>query len=164
MTITGSTGSSTFASAEIAFAYVADTSSAWFLISSLSEPVTEGPLATWDTTQVTDGTYVMRLRVIAVDGGLQDATVPFEIANYSSPAIATAIPSPTEPAALQIPSPIIVPTSPATELAAAPTPSALPPNPASLPTASVFGGLARGALLAVVAIFAFAIVLLRRRP
>lgn len=164
VTITGSTGSASFGSAEIAFAYSGDETNTWFSIASLSEPVTDGALTTWDTTNITDGAYVMRLRVFSADGSLQDATVGFEIANYSSIAAASPVPSPTGFAVLQIPSPFVAPASPTPEPSPVPTPSPLPPNPMSLSAASVYGGLARGALFAIVAIFALAVILLRRRP
>ncbi len=160
--ITGSTGAAIFASAELAFAYGADTTNTWFTIASLSQPVTDGTLATWDTTRITDGSYVLRLRVFAADGAFQDATVPFEIANYTSPEVASPAPSPTKAPAVQIPSPVLVPTSPSPQPSLVPTPSPLPPNPMALTPNSVYAGLVRGALVTVVVIVIFAAILLRR--
>ena len=163
VTITGTTGVSGFASAELDFAYAADPTSTWFLIQTLSQPADDAALATWDTTAITDGQYVMRLRVFSTAGTFQDALVPFEIANYSAPARASATPEPTEARSLQIPTPLVVQTSATAMPVIDPTPSPLPPNPAGVPPGIVYRGLGRGALLALAAFLVLGALLLRRR-
>jgi hypothetical protein len=162
-TITGTTAVSSFGSAELDFAYASDPTDTWFLIQTLSQPVSDGTLADWDTTTITDGNYVMRLRVFATDGTFQDAKVPFEIANYSVPTRATATPAPTKPPSVQIPTPLLIAASATASLPMVPTPTALPPNPAGLPTTFVYGGLGRGALFALAAFLVLGALLLRRR-
>src|SRR5512140_328286 len=61
-----------FASAELAFGYDPDTTGTWFTIQTTSLPVAGGLIAAWDTNTVTDGDYVLRLRVVMVDGSAQD--------------------------------------------------------------------------------------------
>jgi len=163
VSITGNTGASGFASAQLDFGYVGDQSNTWFLIQALSQPVADGTLATWDTAKITDGNYILRLRVFATDGTFKDATVPFEIANYTVPTLASPTPAPTNAPSLQIPTPLVIIGSdtPAPPVLATPTP--LPPNPAGLPTSLVFGELGRGALFALAAFLVLGILLLRRR-
>ncbi len=161
--ISGSTGALNFGSAEVAFAYASDPSNTWFLIQELTQPVTDGVLATWDTTKITDGAYVLRLRVFRTDGSQQDAAAPVELANYSAPAVTTDTPVPTAAPALELPAPFVISASATPESLAAATPTPLPPNPASLPTASIYEGLGRGAFIAVVAIILLGTILLRRR-
>src|SRR5262249_40134368 len=61
--ITGTTNVANFASAELAFAYASDTTGTWFTILASTQFVVNDVLATWDTTAVTDGDYVLRLKV-----------------------------------------------------------------------------------------------------
>lgn len=164
VTITGSTGAANFAAAELAFAYSSDSTNSWFTIEALSEPVMDGTLATWDTTKVTDGVYIMRLRVFSGDGAFQDAVVPFEIANYTSPIIVSPTAGATSPAAIQLPTPLVIPASPTPLATPMPTPTLLPSNPASIPTALVYGDLGKGALGALIAFLVLGAILLRRRP
>jgi hypothetical protein len=163
VTITGTTGVSNFASAELDFGYASDPTNTWFLIQTLSQSAEDGTLASWDTTTVTDGNYLMRLRVFTTDGTFQDATVPFEIANYTVPTVASATPAPTNPPSIQIPTPLVIAASATPAPLAIPTPTPLPPNPAAMPTSLVYGGLGRGALFAVAAFLVLGAILLRRR-
>ena len=163
VSITGATGASSFASAELDFAYAEDRTNTWFLIQAVSQPVEDGTLASWDTLQITDGNYILRLRVFTTDGTFEDATVPFEISNYTVPILASATPAPTNPQSVQIPTPLVIVGSatPAPLVAATPTP--LPPNPVGLPTDLVFGELGRGALFVLAAFLVLGVLLLRRR-
>ncbi len=163
VTITGTTGASNFASAELAFAYVSDPTNTWFVIQTLSQPVEDGSLATWDTTKITDGDYVMRLRVFTTDGAFQNATVTFAIANYSAPVVASPTPTPTGEPSIQIPTPLVVAPSATAAPTEIPTPTPLPPNPAAMQTDLVYGGLGRGALFAVAAFLVLGAILWRRR-
>ncbi len=163
VTITGTTGASNFASAELDFAYKGDATNTWFAVQSLTQPVTDGSLATWDTTKVTDGEYVLRLRVFATDGSYQDATVQFEIANYTSPAVEPSTAQPTNPPSVQLPTPLVIIASTTPEPTPLPTPTPLPPNPAALAPGLVYHRVGQGALIAVAVVLLFGAILFRRR-
>ncbi len=68
VSITGTTDMSNFASAELDFAYASDSTGSWFLIQTFSQPVANSELAIWDTTSISDGDYILRLRVTLQDG------------------------------------------------------------------------------------------------
>src|SRR5512141_1031538 len=74
--IIGSTNAPDFVSAELDFAYASDATGTWFPIQALSQPVFDSPLYTWDTTTITDGNYILRLRIFLGDGSVQEVTVP----------------------------------------------------------------------------------------
>lgn len=82
-----------FAYAEIAFA-LAEAPDAWFLIRRLEAPI-EGTLAIWDTAQVRDGTYHLRLLVVFQDGRQQEVRVEnLHLRNYIPTATPTPFPTP----------------------------------------------------------------------
>lgn len=144
----------------------------WVIIGSLREqPVLNGVLEVWDTTQWPDGSYTVRLRVVRNDGNYTEAfsrqvvvanSQPTETPTPSASATATITPTPLPP------TPTIVVEQPVVETA---TPRLLP-TPESLPTVSgselglpevvldtaplraacVFGG---GAMLGVFLMFGF---------
>ena len=159
--IMGMTDVPNFDSAEIAFAYALDVTDTWFIIQNTTQPVAGGVLATWDTTSISDGNYVLRLRVNFLDGTLQDVTVPVHVRNYT--ALPTALPTatPTAPA-LQIPTPILIAASATPTLSPLPTPEPLPPNPAQVTSADVYGYLRAGALI-IVGLFILVGIFLRLR-
>ncbi len=148
--ITGSTDLIGFNSAEISFSYVDDTTATWFLIATNSQPVSSGTLITWDTTVITDGNYVIRLRVFLSDGSFRDFLVSdVRVRNYT-PA-ETPTPLPTAPAPTQFPT--VAPT-----LIPFPSPTSLPRNPATLAPADVsisivYGGLATIAIFSIIGIY-----------
>src|SRR5689334_17437845 len=92
--ITGKVDLPSFVSAQLTFAYASDPTNTWFTIQTFSQPITDSALATWDTTSITDGDYVLRLQVTLQDGTSQEATVPIKIGNDFVPT-ATPEPSPT---------------------------------------------------------------------
>ncbi len=153
-----------FSSAEVAFAYDPNLLGSWFLIQTSSQPVADGLLATWDTTSITDGDYVLRLRVFLLDGTSREATVAVRVRNYTP--LPTQTPSPTATApALALPSPMrlaATPTPMATAYPVFPTPRPLPPNPAALTPPQVYAGFRRGVLVAGVVFMAFLLILRRR--
>ena len=89
----------------------------WQIIGQIREaPVIDGVLAVWDTTQVPDGSYTIRLRVVRLDGNYSEAF-------SSQVAISNAQPLPTDtplPDATTAPAPNLPPTV---------TPTPLPPTP-----------------------------------
>lgn len=145
VSITGTTDINGFAGSEISFTYSDDTTGTWFLIGRQDQPVFNDILATWDTTVITDGNYVLRLRVQMTDGSTHETLVPgLRVRNYSSIETPTSIPLAPEAS----PMPTITATS--TPL---PTPTSLPVNPARLAPKEVSASIIYGGM-AVILVFA----------
>ena len=129
VTITGRLDFPSFLSAQLEFAYASNPTNTWFLIQSFSAPLPDRTLANWDTTAITDGDYVLRLRASFEDGTSQEVTVPVKIGNEALP---TSTPEPAaspESESVLIPTPFLI--------AASPTPTDLPrPTPTALPRRS----------------------------
>ena len=143
--ITGSTDINGFAGAEISFTYTDDITGTWFLIGRQDQPAFNDTLAIWDTTVITDGNYILRLRVQMTDGSTRETVVPgLRVRNYSPIETPTAIPLAPE----ATPLPTVTPTS--TPL---PTPTSLPVNPARLDRTEVSASIFYGGLL-VILVFA----------
>jgi hypothetical protein len=126
ITITGTASHPQFARYEIAFAYDPNPTDTWFELRPPSTAqVTDGPLASWDTTRISDGTYMIRLRVYGTD-----STIPIEttvrgikVQNSIPPTLA-----PTSTTAPLLATPTTPPTS--TPVAAiAPTSAPVIPTP-----------------------------------
>ena len=167
ISITGTTDVPNFASAELDFAYASDTTGSWFLIQTFAQPVANSALATWDTASISDGDYILRLRVTLQDGTFQDATVKVRVQNETplstlTPTF-TPVPSFTPVFTPQPATPTIVAASPT--LTAPPvfsTPTALPPNPVEVQTGDIYAGVQRGALV-ILGLFIFFGILIRFR-
>lgn len=159
VSVVGTADAPNFASAELAFAYAADPTGTWFPLARLTQPVQESTLAAWDTTQISDGEYSLRLRVYSQDGTFQDFTVTgLQVQNNAPPATSTSVPAASQPAEV-VPasteeSPLVVESAPASTAApvpvssSGPTPEPLPANPAALRVDQINFYLIRGALLA----------------
>jgi hypothetical protein len=166
VTITGTVDVPSFVSAQLDFAYASNPTNTWFAIQSFSQPVVESTLATWDTTSITDGDYVLRLRLNFEDGTSQEVSVPIKIGNDALPILsptpeATSTP---EEIAVLIPTPILLASSPTPTDLPRPTPTALPSNPASLEQDEIYASLGRGALV-ILGMFVLAGLIIRvRRP
>lgn len=162
VTVTGKIDVSSFLSAQLEFAYASDPTNTWFTIQAFSQPMTDSTLAVWDTTSITDGDYVLRLRLNFEDGTSQEVTVPIKIGNDLLPT-ATPEPSPTpEPATILIPTPFLLAASPTPTDLPRPTPTLLPPNPVSLGQNQIYTSLGRGALV-ILGLFAIAGLIVRVR-
>ncbi len=167
--VNGLTDIPNFASADLAFGYDPDPTGTWFTIQSGLPPVAGGLLATWDTTTISDGDYVLRLRVALLDGSSQEALVKVKVRNYTAVPTPSPVVTPTATAALQIPTAIVIVPSPtATAQPEAPTapvdtPTALPPNPAGMTSAEIFSGFWRGALVVGLVVLGFGVLLRLRR-
>jgi len=164
VTITGTMAFPDFASAQLDFGYASNPTDTWFTIQAFSQPVVDSALATWDTTSITDGDYVLRLRVTFEDGTLQEVTVPIKIGNDAVPTptlTATSTPEP-ESVTVLIPTPFLLAASPTPTDVPRPTPTALPSNPASLEQNEIYGSLGRGALV-ILGLFALAGMIIRVR-
>ncbi|MFZ5856186.1 MAG: hypothetical protein ACOYZ6_05085 [Chloroflexota bacterium] len=171
--IMGTSAVNGFLSSELAFAYASDitpeagSTSTWFLIYQTDSPVTDGLLAAWDTSFVTDGDYNLRLRVTLEDGSILESLVTGLRIRNQLPT-ETSAPTPTlepiatdefvPPATPLPPTPQPAPTS--TRL---PTPTPLPPNPASLTDSQIYSFLLRAILATFLAFIIIAIILRFRR-
>lgn len=162
VTITGKVDVPSFLSAGLDFGYASDPTNTWFNIQSFSQSLTDSTLAVWDTTSITDGDYVLRLRVNFEDGTFQEVTVPIQIRNDVQPT-ATLEPTTTpEPESVLIPTPFLLAASPTPTDLPRPTPTALPPNPVSLGQSQIYASLGRGALV-ILGLFALAGLIIRVR-
>jgi hypothetical protein len=162
--IFGSMDVPNFSSAELSFSFVgSDSADGWFTIQTFPQPKLDSPLAVWDTTSVTDGDYVLHLRVYFQDGSSQDASIadlkirndlplptltPTEVFEISTPL--TAVENVTNVPVL------------ATQTLAFIQPTALPANPASINRDEISATFIRGALIALV-FFVLISLLLRLR-
>jgi hypothetical protein len=148
--VNGSSDVSGFKSAEVSFSYMDDPTGTWFMIATETQPISNDRLATWDTTAITDGNYVLRLRVNLVDGTTRDVHVQdLRVRNYTP--VETLTPPPVTPEATIIPTAVASPTP-------LPTPTTLAQNPATLAsidisTSFVYGGLATILLFILIRIY-----------
>ena len=163
ITIIGSTDIPNFASAQLDFKYASDDGDSWFPLAALSQPALDSPLYLWNTASITDGDYILRLRVNLTDGTFQEVTVPITIQNDAP--ILTPTPAVTStPASIgvQIPTAFLLAASPTPTEVPRPTPTPLPPNPASLTQSTILSSLGRGAIV-IIGLFIFSFILLRLR-
>jgi hypothetical protein len=162
--INGSTSDPNFVSAQLDFAYASDSTGTWFPLQTLSQPVFDSPLYTWDTTTITDGDYILRLRVFITDGSSQEVTVPIKIRNDVVPTTPTVVAPTSTPdeVTVLIPTPFLLAASPTPTEVPKPTPTPLPPNPVALGSNSVLASLGRGALV-ILGVFALAGIIVRIR-
>jgi hypothetical protein len=141
---------------DLSFSYADEAAGNWFSLIQSTDPVSDGVFATWDTTAITDGFYVLRLRVSAADA-LQEFKANVRVRNYSpgetsTPTLTlTTVPDFT-------PTPNLAPEVIATETftpVSSPTISPpLPPNPATLKPQEIVVVLGKAAL-GVALVFAF---------
>jgi len=161
--IRGTASAESFLSAELTFAYAADTTDTWFALGEILQPLVDAELTVWDTTSVSDGDYVLRLRVNTSAGTVEEALVEVHVRNYTSAALLTPAASPSSPPSLQIEPPVIVHASPTAVRSARSTPTPLPANKASLSAAAIMSGFSRGALAVVAVCLVVGVLLIRRR-
>lgn len=137
-----------FFSWELNYGFVEDTTGTWFLIAESVEPINDGLLAEWDTTQITDGDYNLRLTLFLEEGRRSHTTVRgLRVRNYSP--IETDTPEPTltstpytvTPLPSNTPSPTQIPTA----TAIPPTITPLPTNSLELPSTALSNSMMRGA-------------------
>ena len=164
VTITGRVDDPNFQAAQLDFGYASNPADTWFTLQTFSQPVQDSALATWDTLAITDGDYILRLRVTKTDGTVQDVTIPVSVQNDVPLATPTSIPSstPAPQIEVQIPTPFLLAASPTPTEPPRPTPTVLPTNPVSLDKNAIYNSLGRGALV-VLGLFVFAGIILRLR-
>lgn len=162
VTITGKVDVPSFVSVQLDFSYASNPTNTWFTIQTFSQPVADSTLAMWDTTSITDGDYVLRLRVNFEDGTFQEVTVPIKIGNDVLPTPTFEPTSTLEPETVLIPTPFLLAASPTPTDVPRSTPTALPSNPASLGQNQIYASLGRGALV-ILGLFALAGLIIRVR-
>ena len=163
VTIIGTTDILGFTSSQSDFAYASNPTGTWFALQTSTQPVVDSPLAVWDTTLISDGDYVLRLRVFIEDGTFQETTVPVKIQNDTP--IVTLTPVVTSsPNRLDIglPTPFLVASSPTPTLTPRSTPTPLPTNAVSINQIAIYTSLGRGALV-IIGLFAVVGIILRFR-
>jgi hypothetical protein len=144
--ITGNTAIPAFLGAELAFAYAHDPTQTWFILQSMEQPVSEGVLAQWDTSAITDGNYDLRLTVfLENDQKVEVSVAGLRIRNYTP--IETNTPTPLTPTPSLAPG-LITPRATETPTPILPTssPTPLPTNAAVLTPQDVSLSLGKGAL------------------
>jgi hypothetical protein len=160
--ITGSTDLAGFTSYMLEFGYQEDETRTWFEIQSSSQNVPSGVMARWDTRQITDGDYRLRLRVFAAGNESKRFIVEnVRVRNYTplDTLTPTASPTvtPTPPPTATI---TLAPTLTATPY---PTPSPLPRNRAEVTPVQITTNVAKGALAAIALFAIFGLFIRLRR-
>lgn len=163
VTVAGTTDVPGFTSSQLDFSYASNPAGTWFTLQTFTQPVTDAALAVWDTTLITDGDYLLRLRVFTEDGTLQEVTVPVRVQNDTLILTPTLVITST-PARLdvQFPTPFLVAASPTPTSTPRSTPTPLPTNAVSMDQTAIYTSLGRGALV-IIGLFAFAGIILRFR-
>lgn len=154
-----------FASAELAFSFASNPAGSWFTIQTFSQPVQDPILAIWDTSLLTDGDYILHLRVFLQDGSSQD-TIVSDLKIRNDAPTATVVPTGTETISqFPISSPVATSTVEPAVTAAPTFPSLtpLPANPASVTSSSIYSFFARGALIVLVLFITFSLILRLRK-
>jgi hypothetical protein len=155
-----------FASAELAFSYASNPADSWFTIQTFTQPVANSTLAVWDTSTVTDGDYVLHLRVFLQDGSSEDVVV-------SGLKIRNDVPLPTNTPTATAPvfvTPLLASSSvapvtvqPVTVLPTFPSPTPLPANPVSVTSTLIYSNFARGGIITLVLFGLFSLILRLRK-
>jgi hypothetical protein len=138
-----------FEAAELAFAYAINPTGTWFTIFQGNQPVAGESLAQWDTSQISDGVYTLRLIVKMSDGTQQTVDVAgLRVRNYT--AIESDTPTPVTPSATPPPKDTTIPSATPTPTGTPlpPTPTLQPTNPAILGKTQVLVSVAQGGLVA----------------
>lgn len=138
--VTGTAAHPQFARYEIAFAYDPNPTDTWFEIQPPStNQVIDGILAVWDTTAITDGNYMIRLRVFSAGSTTPTETLVRNVKVRNNAPVETPTPPVTaEPTVAPSPTTVLLgPT--ASPLPVLPT-STLPASP-SIPPAPDFPDL-----------------------
>lgn len=144
--ITGTAAGEGFQRYEVSFAYQNSLTDTWFLIHQSDQPLTDGLLATWDTSTITDGKYRLRLAVFYADGRIETALlVNMRVRNYST--IETSTPRP--PATAEPGAATMTPAPAGDYIPGGATPTVLPGNPAAVNTDRLVNGLMWGGLIAL---------------
>ncbi len=177
--IVGNLNVPNFAFAELAFSYATPTGGAsnsadsWFTIQTFPQPVVDPTIMIWDTALLTDGDYILHLRVFFQDGSSQDIAVSDLKIRNDTPLVIDTTPAAVETESFESitinPLPISSPIGegtirPAvTAIPTFPSPTPLPANPASVTSSSIYSNFARGALVVFVLFIIFSLLLRLRK-
>ena len=137
-----------FSRGKIAFSYAGAPDPTWFFIADI-KPAVDGSAQTsfqveWDTTQITDGNYDLRVVAEYRDGAAIYELIPnLRIRNLSPVETATPAPVSEESTTDEIPTATIEP-------APENTPTPLPPNPAEVQTGDLYQVLQVSGIVVVV--------------
>jgi hypothetical protein len=145
--IAGTADAPDFASAELSFAYASDVAGTWFVIQTIAARIQDGVLGQWDTTTISDGEYILRLRVNTLTGAYTDATVPVQVRNYTSVSVAVSTAAVTRSPSVPVPTAMRLIQSETLVPARLSTPTALPPDPAAASSLEIYRGFLQGALV-----------------
>ncbi len=139
--ISGSSDINGFLATEVSYKYENDPTDTWFQISANNQPIYNSTLTTWDTTVISDGNYILRLRVYITDGSYRESIVSgLRVQNYTSaetPTPTATVPEPTKVLTL-------IPT-----VSLFSTPTNLPRNPATLAPNDISASIVLGGLAAL---------------
>jgi hypothetical protein len=126
VTITGTAANPNFVRYKLEYAPEQDPNPVWTEVAEVTQQVSNGILASWDTTALAAGSYQLRLRVVLRDGTVLQDLVNGLIVNNSPP---TSLPT-------QLPTASPVPPTPFPTLGPSPTPliQQPPTNTPQLPT------------------------------
>jgi len=150
-----------YSSSELAFSYASNPADSWFTIQTFSQPAADTTIATWDTTSLTDGDYILHLRVFLQDGSSQDVVVSdLKIRNDTVPPTDTPIVI-LSPELIATPLPVVT-AMPVTAAISYPSSTPLPVNPASVTNSSIYLNFAGSALIVLV-LFVILSIFLRVR-
>lgn len=158
--IKGSIALEGWTSFELAFADSASSEPNWFVFATGTNPLTDGLLAAWDTTTISDGEYNIRLHVAVPDGDQDVIVYGIRIHNYtvdtpqptSTPTITSTA---TTTATVTVTATFTPPPSPTPYS----TPTRLPPNPATLRSDEIVFNFGRGALFTALLFGIFGLLL-----
>jgi len=85
VSIMGTVPADGFVSGEVSYAYAQAGIETWFLVASLTQPVTEDVLAKWDTSTISDGDYQIKLSVKYQNGETRETIIkPVLVRNYTA--------------------------------------------------------------------------------
>ncbi|MEA5079139.1 MAG: hypothetical protein VB013_11275 [Anaerolineaceae bacterium] len=147
--VKGSVSESGFISASLYYAYADTTVETWFLIQTISQPVTDGVLAIWDTSSISDGNYKLKLSVLRKSGEIQEVVVDhLQVRNYTPAQVV----APTQTEVVEVLQTVTdIPEKPVI------TATAYPNNRASAAVTSVADEIKNGLIVGVFCILAFGI-------
>lgn len=153
--ILGSTNIRNFSHSELAFAYQENPTDTWFLLAESDQGVVNEVLAIWDTSEITDNVYQLRLMVTTKDNQKHVYMVEgLRVRNYTP--METDTPQPEQQAHLETTTP--EPTQ------AVNTPTPLPTNPLTLRESDLLQSALRGVgVVAVLFLLGTMIAVLRSK-
>lgn len=152
--VEGSTMVDGFLSWEMSYGYANDTTGTWFFIAESMDPIVNGFIANWDTTQITDGNYKLRLTLFLEKARRSHTIVQnLRVRNYTP--IETDTPEPTLTSTpfteSQQPSQSLRSSQIPSDNAAPPSPTVLPANDLELSSSTIANRFLRGAAGVLVA-------------